>query len=97
MFEVAIGLGVLTSLFFLEAFGIAAGGIVVCGYIALYLHEPLTILVTLAISFAVYGIVEIPWHVHVHVWARRMVYISSFGIHHWLDGSFFRAVFIHSS
>ena len=59
MFEVAIGLGVLVSLFFLETFGAAAGGIVVSGYLAMYLHQPITILATLSISFLVYLIVKI--------------------------------------
>jgi len=75
MFEVAIGLGVLTSLFFLETFGVAAGGIVVCGYIALYLHEPLTILVTLTISFAVYGIVKF-LGMFMFMYGRRRMVIS---------------------
>ena len=75
MFEVSIGLGVLVSLFFLETFGIAAGGIVVCGYIALYLHEPLTIIVTLAISFLVFGIVKL-LGTFMFIYGRRRMVIS---------------------
>ena len=45
------------SLFFLETFGVAAGGIIVAGYIAYYLHQPYTIIATLSISFLVYFIV----------------------------------------
>ncbi len=75
MFEVAIGLGVLTSLFFLETFGIAAGGIVVCGYIAFYLHQPWSIFVTLLISFLVYGIVKLLGSV-MFIYGRRRMVIS---------------------
>jgi len=59
MLEVSIGLGVLVSLFFLETFGTTAGGIVVAGYIAMFLHQPWTILGTLLISMVVYLIVKL--------------------------------------
>ncbi len=73
MFEVAIGLGVLVSLFFLETFGAAAGGIVVAGYLAMYLHHPLTILATLSISFLVYLIVKVLGNFMFIYGRRRMV------------------------
>ncbi len=73
MFEVAIGLGVIISLFFLETFGAAAGGIVVSGYIAMFLHQPLTILATLSISFIVFGIVKLLGKVMFIYGRRRMV------------------------
>lgn len=43
----AIGIGLLVSLLFTELFGLAAGGMVVPGYIALYLVDPLSVAVTL--------------------------------------------------
>lgn len=73
MFEIAIGLGVLISLFFLETFGAAAGGIVVSGYVAMYLHQPLTILATLSISVVVYLIVKILGKFMFIYGRRRMV------------------------
>lgn len=73
MFEIAIGLGVLISLFFLETFGAAAGGIVVSGYVAMYLHQPITILATLSISFVVYLIVKILGKFMFIYGRRRMV------------------------
>jgi poly-gamma-glutamate biosynthesis protein PgsC/CapC len=75
MFEVAIGLGMLISLFFLETFGVAAGGIVVCGYIAMYLHQPWTIAATLAISFLVFGIVKLLGTM-MFIYGRRRMVIS---------------------
>jgi len=75
MFEVGIGLGVIISLFFLETFGTAAGGIVVAGYVALFLHQPWTILVTLAISFVVYFIVKFLGKI-MFIYGRRRMVIS---------------------
>ena len=73
MFEVAIGLGVLISLFFLETFGAAAGGIVVAGYVAMFLHQPWTIVATLSISFIVYFIVKLLGKIMFIYGRRRMV------------------------
>ncbi len=73
MFEVAIGLGVLISLFFLETFGAAAGGIVVAGYVAMHLHQPITILATLSISIIVFIIVKFLGNFMFIYGRRRMV------------------------
>lgn len=73
MFEISIGIGVLVSLFFLETFGIAAGGIVVAGYIALFLHQPVTILITLSISTIVYLIIKSLSKIMFIYGRRRMV------------------------
>ena len=54
----SIGLGLTVSLLFSEMLGIAAGGMVVPGYIALYLHNPAMIAVTLVISFVTYFVVH---------------------------------------
>ena len=54
-----IGLGMLMSFFLSEAIGLAAGGIVVPGYIALMLHEPFRVAATIAIALVVYLIVKL--------------------------------------
>jgi poly-gamma-glutamate biosynthesis protein PgsC/CapC len=54
----SIGLGLCVSLFFSEFFGIAAGGMVVPGYIALYLNRPLVIITTVLVSLLTYFIVN---------------------------------------
>jgi len=54
----SIGLGLCVSLLFSEFFGIAAGGMVVPGYIALYLNKPLVILSTVVVSLLTYFIVN---------------------------------------
>jgi len=79
MFEVAIGLGVLISLFFLETFGAAAGGIVVAGYVAMHLHQPITILATLSISIIVFIIVKLLGNFMFIYGRRRMVITILFG------------------
>jgi poly-gamma-glutamate biosynthesis protein PgsC/CapC len=96
MFEVAIGLGVLVSLFFLETFGAAAGGIVVAGYVAMYLHHPITILATLSISFLVYLIVKVLGNFMFIYGRRRMVITVLLGfIFGWMARYY--GIFIHLS
>ena len=48
----AIGLGLLVSLLFTELFGLAAGGMVVPGYIALYMVDPLSVVATGQLNLA---------------------------------------------
>lgn len=55
---IAIGLGLVISLIFSELLGIAAGGMVVPGYIALYLSKPFAVLLTLGVSYLTYFIVH---------------------------------------
>lgn len=54
---VSIGVGLIVSLLFTEVFGLAVGGMIVPGYIALSLHRPADIAVTLGVALATYGIV----------------------------------------
>tara|TARA_Y100001960_G_C14655211_1_gene817958 strand:- start:515 stop:1021 length:507 start_codon:yes stop_codon:yes gene_type:complete len=54
---IAIGLGMVISLFLTETIGVMAGGIIVPGYFALYLHNPLMIIATFSISLITYLIV----------------------------------------
>lgn len=58
MTEQAIGLGLVLSLIFSEIFGLAAGGMVVPGYMALHIHEPQKFIGTVLVSFATYGLVR---------------------------------------
>ena len=47
---IAIGMGMDISLFLTETIGVMAGGIIVPGYFALYLHNPLMVITTFLIS-----------------------------------------------
>jgi poly-gamma-glutamate biosynthesis protein PgsC/CapC len=55
----SIGLGLVVSLVFSEILGLAAGGLVVPGYIALYLDQPLRILGTVMAALVTYGFVRL--------------------------------------
>ena len=46
----AVGIGLVLSLAFSETLGVAAGGMVVPGYVALMIHHPLRILGTILVS-----------------------------------------------
>lgn len=48
----------VSSLFLTETIGLAAGGIVVPGYIALYLQQPLRVITTVAIGIITYLIIK---------------------------------------
>lgn len=57
MIELSVTLGIVLSLLFIESFGLAAGGLVVPGYIALQLSSPDHIIGTVIVSILTYIIV----------------------------------------
>lgn len=59
MAEVTIGLGIVLSLLLSETFGVTAGGIIVPGYIALYIHQPFQVIITLLVAIIVWAIIQI--------------------------------------
>lgn len=59
LLTVAIGIGLCVSLLFSELFGLAAGGMVVPGYIAVFLDRPADILLTILASVVTYFIVHL--------------------------------------
>lgn len=75
MIEIAIGLGVAFSLLFHEVFGLAAGGIVVPGYIALNFHDPFRLAGTLIVALAAWAGVRIVSQ-FVFVYGRRRMVIA---------------------
>lgn len=58
LLPLSIGIGLVVSLLFTEIFGVAAGGMVVPGYIALQLTHPLDVLMTLGSGFVAYLVVR---------------------------------------
>ncbi len=58
LLSASIGIGLAVSLFFSEMFGLAAGGMVVPGYIALYLNRPIDVVLTLAAALVAYFVVH---------------------------------------
>ena len=59
MAEVTIGLGIVLSLLLSETLGVTAGGIIVPGYIALYIHQPFQVIITLLVAVIVWAIIQI--------------------------------------
>jgi gamma-polyglutamate biosynthesis protein CapC len=58
LLPLSVGIGLAVSLLFSEMFGLAAGGMIVPGYIALYLDRPLDVLLTLFAGFLTFAIVH---------------------------------------
>ncbi len=58
LLSLSIGIGLAISLLFSEMFGLAAGGMVVPGYVALSLSKPLDVVLTLATGFATFAVVH---------------------------------------
>lgn len=57
MIELAITIGIVFSLIFIELFGMAAGGVIIPGYISLQLTNPDRIIGTLIIAFVTFLII----------------------------------------
>lgn len=75
MVEQAIGLGLAISLLFSETLGLAAGGMVVPGYLALMIHQPLRILGTVTVSLVTYAALKLLSR-YVLVYGRRRIVVS---------------------
>ncbi len=73
LLPLAVGIGLVVSLLFSEVFGLAAGGMVVPGYIALHLNHPLSVLLTIAAAFATFAIVQALSSVMIVYGRRRTV------------------------
>jgi len=75
LIEIAIGLGVAFSLVFHEVFGLAAGGIVVPGYIALNFHDPESIAGTLLVALIAWACIKVIGQ-YVFVYGRRRMVLA---------------------
>ncbi|UCH28847.1 MAG: poly-gamma-glutamate biosynthesis protein PgsC [Myxococcales bacterium] len=58
LLTVSIGLGLAASLLYGELFGLAAGGMVVPGYMALYANKPVDVGLTLLAALMTFGILK---------------------------------------
>ena len=67
MVEISIGLGIVLSLVLSETLGVTAGGVIVPGYIALYLNQPLQVGVTFAVAILVRGIIQVLGHIWIYI------------------------------
>ena len=73
MAEISIGLGIFLSLILSESLGVTAGGIIVPGYIALYLHEPIQVVVTFLVAILEWAIIQGMGNVMFLYGKRRIV------------------------
>lgn len=71
MIELAIGLGLTLSLVVSELFGVASAGLVVPGYLALYLDQPGRIAATFLVAFATWALVRFGISRLVVLYGRR--------------------------
>ena len=58
MIEISIGLGIILSLVLSEALGVTAGGIIVPGYISLFLDQPVQVASTFLVAILVWLIIK---------------------------------------
>ena len=75
LLALAIGVGLLLTLLVTEAFGIAAGGLVVPGYMALKLMQPINFVLTILVALATFAIIRILSSFTI-IYGRRMVGIT---------------------
>src|SRR2546422_888515 len=75
MVEEAIGLGLAISLISSETLGLAAGGMVVPGYLALMIHEPLRILGTVACALLTFGALKLLSR-YMLIYGRRRIVVA---------------------
>jgi gamma-polyglutamate biosynthesis protein CapC len=70
LLPISIGIGLVIGLLVNELFGIASGGLIVPGYMALYLMKPVDIAVTLGIAFVSFAAVSVLENLFI-VFGRR--------------------------
>jgi gamma-polyglutamate biosynthesis protein CapC len=75
----SVGIGLAVSLLFTEVFGLAAGGLIVPGYIALYLTRPIEVGLTLAAGFLTFAAVHALSTVIILYGRRRTVLMILLG------------------
>jgi poly-gamma-glutamate biosynthesis protein PgsC/CapC len=89
MILTAFGIGIALGFLFLEITGLTAGGIIVPGYIALYIDQPLRIIATLIISLLTFWLVNLLAQ-YVILFGRRRFLVMI------LAGFLLRALFDYS-
>lgn len=85
----SVGLGLVVSLVFSETLGLAAGGMVVPGYLALMIHDPARIVGTILVSLVTYYSIRL-FSNFMFIYGRRrtvIIIITGF-IFGWLSRKF---------
>ena len=74
-----IGIGMVLSLLATETLGVTAGGIIVPGYIAMFIDDPPRLIVTFGISIATFLIIKILSNFILIYGKRRLVFTLLLG------------------
>lgn len=85
-----IAIGLVVSLLYSEVFGLAPGGIIVPGYLALRISDPVVVLLTLGVSLLTFFVVRVLATVMIIYGRRRTVLMILIGF---LLGSLVRVGF----
>lgn len=91
LLSLSIGLGLAASLLYGELFGLAAGGMVVPGYIALYANKPIDVGLTLLAALITFGFLKGVSQIAIVYGRRRTAltilvgYLVGVGFRWWLD------------
>ncbi len=93
LLPLSVGIGLAISLIFSEMFGIAAGGMIVPGYLALSLTRPLDVALTIGAGFVTFAIVHTLSSFVIVYGRRRTVLMILIGylvgtLIRWTTGSF---------
>ena len=86
----SIGVGLLIGLMFVGYLGLMTGGMVVPGYLALAMHQPGTVILTLADSLVIFLLVRLLSHYLIIFGRRRIALIILIAF---LSGVLLRSVF----
>jgi gamma-polyglutamate biosynthesis protein CapC len=70
-----IGIGLVISLLYSELFGVAPGGIIVPGYLALAIPNPLTVALTIGVALLTFFVVQVLATIAI-VYGRRRTVLS---------------------
>jgi poly-gamma-glutamate biosynthesis protein PgsC/CapC len=91
LLTLSIGLGLAASLLYGELFGLAAGGMVVPGYVALYMNKPVDIGLTLLAALITFGFLRGVSQIAIVYGRRRTAltilvgYLVGLAFRMWLD------------
>ncbi|MEI6667706.1 MAG: poly-gamma-glutamate biosynthesis protein PgsC [Acidobacteriota bacterium] len=71
MVELALALGIAINLICTELFGLASGGLIVPGYLALHANQPTRLVATLAVAMVTWAVVRYGWMRMAILYGRR--------------------------
>ncbi len=89
LLPVSIGIGLVIGLLVSEVFGIASGGLIVPGYLALYLLKPVDLALTVGVAFVAFAVVSVLENFFIIFGKRRtalmilVAYLLGMGIRSW--------------